>query len=82
MSQKTSTVSISREWQELLDFDRHHLWHPYTSMIDPLPVYGVESAEGVKIRLADGRELIDGMASWWSVIHGYSHPRLVRALQE
>ncbi len=82
MNQKTSTVSIPREWQELLDFDRQHLWHPYTSMIDPLPVYGVASAEGVKIRLADGRELIDGMASWWSVIHGYSHPRLVRALQE
>jgi adenosylmethionine-8-amino-7-oxononanoate aminotransferase len=47
-----------------------------------LPIYGVESAEGVRIRLADGRELIDGMASWWSVIHGYSHPRLIKALSD
>ncbi|RZW25920.1 MAG: adenosylmethionine--8-amino-7-oxononanoate transaminase [Desulfobulbaceae bacterium] len=73
---------LSSDWQELLAFDRAHLWHPYTSMTEPLPIYGVESAEGVRIRLADGRELIDGMASWWSVIHGYSHPRLIEALQD
>jgi len=66
----------------LLDNDREHLWHPYTSMTDPLPVYAVESAAGVRLRLIDGRELIDGMASWWSVIHGYGHPVLVQALQE
>lgn len=67
--------------EELLEYDRDHLWHPYTSITNPLPVYAVESAEGVRIRLADGRELIDGMASWWSVIHGYNNPKLTGALQ-
>jgi adenosylmethionine-8-amino-7-oxononanoate aminotransferase len=73
---------IFMDTQTLLNYDRDHLWHPYTSMEDPLPVYPVESAAGVRIRLMDGRELIDGMASWWSAIHGYSHPVLVQALQE
>jgi adenosylmethionine---8-amino-7-oxononanoate aminotransferase len=68
--------------EELLAFDRHHIWHPYSSITNPLPMYAVESAAGVRIRLTDGRELIDGMASWWSVIHGYNHPVLTAALQE
>ncbi|CNG01463.1 adenosylmethionine-8-amino-7-oxononanoate aminotransferase [Yersinia pseudotuberculosis] len=59
-----------------LVFDQQHIWHPYTSMTEPLPCYPVVGAEGVELQLADGRRLIDGMSSWWAAIHGYNHPVL------
>src|SRR5215212_5757035 len=65
---------------ELLAFDREHVWHPYAPMPATLPLHTVTSAEGVRLTLADGRELVDGMSSWWAAIHGYQHPVLDAAL--
>ncbi len=66
--------------QDQLDFDKKHIWHPYSSMQNTIPVYPVVAAEGVYLQLEDGSKLIDGMASWWSVIHGYNHPQLNAAI--
>ncbi|HTD58309.1 MAG TPA: adenosylmethionine--8-amino-7-oxononanoate transaminase [Solirubrobacteraceae bacterium] len=70
------------DWDELGELDRRHVWHPYSALPSPLPSLPVVSAEGVRLRLADGRELIDGMSSWWCAIHGYRHPALDAALRE
>jgi adenosylmethionine-8-amino-7-oxononanoate aminotransferase len=66
--------------EELLAFDREHIWHPYSPMPATAPVQAVVAADGVRLRLADGRELVDGMSSWWAAIHGYRHPVLDAAV--
>ena len=73
---------IPADHGSLLDFDRDHVWHPYTSMTDPAPVRLVTSASGVRLRMADGSELVDAMSSWWAALHGYNHPTLNAALVE
>jgi len=75
---------------QILDLDKAHIWHPYSAMSSnlsgdadsDLPVYPVASADGVRLKLTDGRELIDGMSSWWCAIHGYNHPEMNRALEQ
>lgn len=76
---KNVTKASADNW---LSFDKVHVWHPYASMQNTLPVYPVIAAKGVYLTLEDGRKLIDGMASWWSVIHGYNHPQLNKAIRK
>lgn len=78
MSHDTSQDSNERDWTAA---DRAYVWHPYSSVGADLPVFPVQSAQGVRLRLSDGRELIDGMASWWCAIHGYNHPVMNRAIE-
>ncbi len=69
------------DWDALLAFDGEHVWHPYGALPAALSSLPVVSAKGVRLKLADGRELIDGMASWWCAIHGYRHPALDAAVR-
>ncbi|MBF9128994.1 adenosylmethionine--8-amino-7-oxononanoate transaminase [Plantactinospora sp. S1510] len=68
--------------EEIVTLDRAHVWHPYAPMPATSRPYVVESAAGVRLRLADGRELVDGMSSWWAAIHGYRHPVLDAAVTD
>ncbi|MFT5395982.1 MAG: adenosylmethionine-8-amino-7-oxononanoate aminotransferase [Gammaproteobacteria bacterium] len=70
-----------QDFDELLNIDKNSIWHPYSAMSSDLPVYHVASADGVRLKLSNGQELIDGMSSWWSVIHGYNHPEMNLALE-
>ena len=65
-----------------LDYDREHVWHPYSSMTEPGRIWPVVSASGVRLKLQDGRELVDVMSSWGCATHGYNHPTLNAALVE
>jgi adenosylmethionine---8-amino-7-oxononanoate aminotransferase len=70
------------DWGALLATDREHVWHPYGALPAGVPPLPVVAAEGVRLRLADGRELIDGMSSWWCAVHGYRHPALDGAVRD
>ena len=64
------------------NIDQNHIWHPYASVLNPRENKKVISANGVYLTLEDGTKLIDGMSSWWSVIHGYNHPKLNHAIEQ
>ncbi len=76
------TGRVTALLSSLADRDRAHVWHPYASTTDPLPVLPVVAARGTRLTLEDGRELVDGMSSWWAAVHGYGHPVLDAALHE
>jgi adenosylmethionine-8-amino-7-oxononanoate aminotransferase len=77
-----SVTSIAPAQSQLLVADQKSVWHPYSSLSQPIPAYEVVSADGVYLQLADGTQLIDGMSSWWCAIHGYNHPVLNAAAKQ
>jgi adenosylmethionine-8-amino-7-oxononanoate aminotransferase len=77
-----SSAVRDRDWDALLAFDREHVWHPYGALPGAMAPLAVESAQGVRLRLSDGRQLIDAMASWWCAIHGYRHAALDAAVSQ
>ena len=83
MNQETQDIAKASMmgYDDILQLDSDYVWHPYSAMGKDQPVFAVESAKGVRLRLADGRELIDGMSSWWCAIHGYNHPLLNEAIK-
>jgi adenosylmethionine-8-amino-7-oxononanoate aminotransferase len=82
------STTLAIDMGKSLAWDREHLWHPYTSMTDPAPVRMVVGASGARLRLSstgqpsDAVQVVDGMSSWWSAIHGYRHPRLDQAVRD
>jgi len=65
-----------------VNFDNQHVWHPYAKIPNDVPTYLVESADGVYLNLNDNRRVIDGMSSWWSVIHGHNNPALNQSMKD
>ena len=74
-------MATIENFEHLLSIDRDSIWHPYSAMQSSLPVYHVVSAEGVRLKLSNGKQLVDGMSSWWCAIHGYNHPEINKALE-
>ena len=73
---------MNQHWSDLLEYDQHHVWHPYAKLPNPVQAIGVKKTQGSIITLADDRELIDGMSSWWAAMHGYNHPKIQQAMHE
>ncbi len=80
MNNSNNVNNENQAWD--FDFDRKHIWHPYTSMNQAFPVIGVESADGCDLTLNDGTKLVDGTSSWWACVHGYNHPKIISAMTE
>ncbi len=75
-------TQLNDHWKSLLNFDQQHIWHPYAKLPNPIEAIGVKKTQGSLITLADDRQLVDGMSSWWAALHGYNHPEIQRAMHE